>query len=104
MSTIMRTFTPFWIMPSAIVWNWFLSPCAFWMSYFTLAALNACSRNGRSAVSQRTEDLLSGRITPTYGCFALLLAPLEGELLVDLLQAAMPPNVTTPTVATARIP
>jgi hypothetical protein len=30
--TIISTFTPLVIIWSAIVWNWVLSPCAFWMS------------------------------------------------------------------------
>jgi hypothetical protein len=38
-------------MPSAMVANFALSPFAFWMSYSTPAAVKACSRNGRSAVS-----------------------------------------------------
>src|SRR5690606_1292631 len=48
----------------AIVWNWFLSPWAFWMSNSTPAAWNASVRYLRSAVSHRAEDLLSGRMTP----------------------------------------
>ena len=42
-----------------------LSPSAFWMSNCTPAALNASPRYVRSAVSQRTDDFESGRITPT---------------------------------------
>src|SRR5690349_22566548 len=78
--TITRTLTPLVIIWSAMVWNWFLSPCAFWMSYCTPAALNAASRYGRSAVSHRAEDLLSGRMTPILGVFALPLAPPLPEL------------------------
>src|SRR5690349_20064776 len=35
------------------------------MSYFTPLALNAAASAGRSSLSQRTEDLVSGRMTPT---------------------------------------
>ena len=66
----MSTFTPLVIIWSAIVAILVLSPSAFWMSYSTPAALNASSRNGRSAVSQRTDDFVSGRITPTFAAFA----------------------------------
>src|SRR5215203_1181177 len=65
--TIISTFAPLVIIWSAIVWNWVLSPWAFWMSYCTPAALKACSSSGLSAVSQRAEDLVSGRMTPTLG-------------------------------------
>src|SRR5215211_1526466 len=64
---IISTLAPLVIIWSAIVWNWVLSPWAFWMSYWTPAALNASSRSGLSAVSQRAEDLVSGRMTPTLG-------------------------------------
>src|SRR5439155_7512193 len=87
-------------MLSAIVWNAFLSPWAFSMSYLTPAALNAAVRFGLSAVSQRCEDLVSGRITPTYGAFVLEVV----DLLLLLQQAARPPSATAPTVATTRIP
>ncbi|GJF34588.1 hypothetical protein KNE206_72880 [Kitasatospora sp. NE20-6] len=36
-------------------------------------------RYGRSAVSQRTEDLLSGRITPTFG----FLVPAASAVVVE---------------------
>src|ERR671938_1706154 len=42
-----------------------LSPSAFWMVASTPAASNACFRNGRSTVSQRTDDLESGSSTAT---------------------------------------
>src|SRR6478752_8388998 len=63
--TMARTVAPLAIMPSAMVAIAALSPLAFWMSYATPAALNAASRFGRSWVSQRADDLVSGRITPT---------------------------------------
>ena len=73
--TIMRTVAPLVIIWSAMVWNWVLSPWAFWMSYWTPAALNASSRYLRSAVSHRTEDALSGRMTPIFGVFSGGAAP-----------------------------
>src|SRR3954471_70391 len=77
-STMTRTVTPSLSICSPMVWNWFLSPWAFWMSYFRPLALNAASREGRSWLSQRTEDLLSGRITPMNG-FLPPAAPAELE-------------------------
>src|SRR5215211_2684010 len=71
------------------------------MSYLTPAFSNAADRNLRSAVSQRAEDLLSGRMTPTFAVLAgALLEPLS-----DLLppQAAIPPAATMAT-ARARMP
>src|ERR671939_1096371 len=63
---MMRTLTPSWIIESAIVANLFLSPRAFWMSALTPAASNACCRYGLSNDSQRADDWVSGRITPTW--------------------------------------
>src|SRR6185437_3203984 len=51
--------------PCAMLWNLALSPRAFWMSALMPAAANALLSAGRSAVSQRVEDWVSGRITPT---------------------------------------
>src|SRR5918994_5350250 len=42
-----------------------LSPSAFWIVASTPAALKASARNGRSTVSQRTDDLESGSSTAT---------------------------------------
>src|SRR5262245_106135 len=96
--TIIRTVTPPVIIWSAMVWNAALSPWAFWMSYWTPAFLNAASRYGRSAVSQRTDDLLSGRMTPILGVFA------AGVLLPPVLQADRPPIARRPTAANVRMP
>jgi len=63
--TIARTVTPDAIMLSAICVILSASPSAFWMSESTPAASNAAFSAGRSAVSQRTEDSVSGRMTPT---------------------------------------
>src|SRR5436305_12993874 len=43
----------------------FLSPSAFWISACTPASANALASSGRSNDSQRIEDFVSGRITPT---------------------------------------
>src|SRR3954454_13485312 len=69
-----------------------LSPSAFWISFSTPAASNACFRNGRSTVSQRTDDLESGRSTATLpGLDPPLLEPLD-ELLLEL---SSPPHPAT---------
>src|SRR3954464_15659075 len=55
-----------------------LSPWAFWIVTGTPAALNADVRSGRSAVSQRTDDFVSGSRTATLSAellLALLLLP-----------------------------
>src|SRR6185312_15419072 len=112
MSVMIRTLTFSWIMPCAMVWNFDLSPSAFWMSALMPASANAFCRAGRSAVSQRVDDWVSGRITPTVPLAvpppllddgaALVLPPVEagvdaaGELEVPepvfllLLHPAMP--------------
>src|SRR4051795_11585753 len=64
--TIARTVTPLVTICCAIVCIFCGSPPAFWMSYFTPAALNADSSFGRSWLSQRGDDVVSGRITPTF--------------------------------------
>src|SRR5215203_2708624 len=73
------TFAPFVIACSACCCCVDLSPSAFWISDSTPAASKACFRNGRSTVSQRTEDLESGRRTATLPAFLspLLLLPLS---------------------------
>src|SRR5690349_20186124 len=59
----------------------------------TPAALKAASRYGRSAVSHRTDDLMSGRMTPILGVFA------AGVLLLPVLHADRPPIARRPTAA-----
>src|SRR5258705_12213469 len=90
--TISSTVAPPVIIWSAMVWNAVLSPCAFWMSYWTFAALKASVRYLRSAVSQRADDLLSGRITPILGVLVVVVPP---ELLL-VPQAATPPRASRP--------
>src|SRR3954469_14863568 len=79
--TSSRTFAPFVMACSACCCWVDLSPCAFWMVTGTPAALNACWSNGRSAVSQRTDDFVSGSSTAT----------LSAELLLPLLLLLPPP-------------
>src|SRR5215212_10258541 len=67
------TFAPFVIACSACCCCVDLSPSAFWIVDLTPAASNAFLRNGRSTVSQRTEDLESGSSTATLPGFLLLL-------------------------------
>src|SRR6187551_1065407 len=70
-----------------------LSPWAFWMVAGTPAALNACCRSGRSAVSQRTEDFVSGSSTATLS--AELLPLLLLLLPPPLLPLSLPPQAAT---------
>src|SRR4051812_10408739 len=90
--TSSRTFAPFVMACSACCCWVDLSPCAFWMVAGTPAALNACWSNGRSAVSQRTDDLVSGSSTAT----------LSAELLLLLLLLLPPPPLSLPPQAATR--
>src|SRR3954449_1813460 len=63
--TIASTVTPPVIICCAMVCIFWASFWAFWMSYLTPAALKAASSFGRSWLSHRGEDVVSGRITPT---------------------------------------
>src|SRR4029453_15385162 len=100
---ISRTLTPELIIPSGMVWNFALSPCAFWTSYSTPASLNAFSRNGRSAVSQRAEEAVSGRITPILPAEALAVPPPPLPLSPESSspQALRVSTPATPTASTA---
>src|SRR3954454_9999613 len=84
--TIARTVTPPVIICCAMVCIFWASFCAFWMSYLTPAALNAASSFGRSWLSHRGEEGVSGRITPTLP--DALPPPL---LLLLLLELPLPP-------------
>src|SRR3954470_6397254 len=83
-----------------------LSPSAFWIVASTPAALNAWPRNGRSTVSQRTDDFESGSSTATLPGFL----PPEPELPEsDLLELSLPQPATASaqpavTVATNHAP
>src|SRR4051812_36286194 len=74
-----------------------LSPWAFWIVTGTPASLNAAVRSGRSAVSQRTDDFVSGSRTATLSAELLLLALLLlPELLLLPLELSLPPQAATP--------
>src|SRR5215813_919565 len=99
--SMMRTLTPWFSMPSAIVWNWLVSPWAFWIVYLTPAALNAAWRLGRSWVSYRAEDLVSGRMTPTNGVAAaapvvVVASPAGDAELFELPQPATAVTASRP--------
>src|SRR4051794_20888086 len=87
--TIASTVTPLVIICWAIVCICCASPPAFWMSKSTPAALNADSSCGRSALSQRGDDVVSGRMTPTLPWLEALPLPLLPPL-PPLPQAARP--------------
>jgi hypothetical protein len=70
------------------------------MSYWTPAALKAASRSGLSAVSQRAEDLVSGRMTPTLGVLPPLAAPLSPPPLSSPPPQAARMSVSAATAAT----
>src|SRR5829696_3709807 len=63
--TSRSTLAPFVMACSACCCWVALSPSAFWISTSTPAASKAWARNGRSTVSQRTDDLESGSSTAT---------------------------------------
>src|SRR5829696_6732483 len=76
-----------------------LSPSAFWISDSTPAASKACLRNGRSTVSQRTEDFESGSSTATLPGF-LSPPPLPLEPLSELLSSPQPATASAQPAAT----
>src|SRR3954462_3704461 len=88
-----RIFAPLVIACSACCCWVDLSPCAFWIVTGTPADFNACWSNGRSAVSQRTDDLVSGSSTATLSAELLLL------LLPPLLLPPPPPPLLPPQAA-----
>src|SRR4051795_11223229 len=87
------TFAPLVIACSACCCWVDLSPWAFWMGAGTPAPLNACCRSGRSAVSQRTDDLVSGSSTATLSADLLLLPLLL--LLLPPPPLSLPPQAAT---------
>src|SRR3954453_5654529 len=116
-STMIRTLTGLATIASQILPKVGTSPWAFWMSDAMPASGNAFASDGRSLFSQRAEDLVSGRITPTEPLappdvaadadppVALVLAPALAllpppELL--LLQAARATAATARAVAPIR--
>src|SRR3954471_17829171 len=83
--TSRSTLAPFVIACSACCCWVDLSPWAFEIVTGTPAALKAACSNGRSAVSQRTEDFVSGSRTATFSAFAELLLLLLDEVVLLLL-------------------
>src|SRR3954451_24377169 len=98
--TIASTETPSLSIWSAIVANFALSPLAFWMSAWTPAALNASPRNGRSAPSQRAEDWVSGRMTPTFSLAAGVAVPAA----LPPLDESSEPHAATPSMRAPATP
>src|SRR3954471_16966803 len=94
--TMARTVTPPVIICCAMVCIFCASFCAFWMSYLTPADLNAASSFGRSWLSHRGEDVVSGRMTPTLPDAAP--PPL---LLLELLELLPPPQAVSASKAAA---
>src|SRR3954452_22948049 len=89
------TFAPLVIACSACCCWVDLSPWAFWMVAGTPADLNAAVRSGRSAVSQRTDDFVSGSSTATLSAELLPLALLL-LLPPPPLPLSLPPQAATP--------
>src|SRR5690349_16275443 len=97
--TSSRTLAPLVMACSACCCWVDLSPSAFVIVFLTPAASNACLRNGRSTVSQRTDDLESGSRTATAPVFEpLLLLPLD-ELLPELSSPPQPATTSAQPVA-----
>src|SRR6476646_5496562 len=99
--TIISTLAPLVIIWSAMVAILVLSPSAFWMSYWTPAALNASPRYLRSAVSQRADDFESGRITPILPLTApppaaVVVAPAAAVVALAAVVAALAAVVAPP--------
>src|SRR5438034_10486400 len=96
------TFAPFVMACSACCCCVDLSPWAFWIVDWTPAALNASASSGRSAVSQRTDDWVSGSRTATLPALPdVLLLPDDVLLLLLLPHAAMPSDSADNAPATA---
>src|SRR3954451_10238538 len=93
--TINSTFAPPLSIGSAIVANFALSPLAFWISASTPASWKAFCSNGRSAPSQRAEEAVSGRITPTLALAAGVLVALAPLLPLPLLDESSLPQAAT---------
>src|SRR5918911_4776645 len=94
------TFAPLVIACSACCCWVDLSPCAFWIVTGTPAAVNAFCSSGRSTVSQRTEDFVSGSSTATLP--ALPPPPPPDEPPPDELLLLLPQPATTSAPATVR--
>src|SRR3954451_25188756 len=98
--TSSRTLAPFVIACSACCCWVALSPSAFWISLPMPASSNAFLRNGRSTVSQRTDDLESGSRTATLPALLPLSEPPDAPLLPLLLSSPpQPANTSAPVAA-----
>ncbi|WRL61996.1 hypothetical protein U6N30_18125 [Blastococcus brunescens] len=97
---IARTVTPPVIICSAMVAIRWASPWAFWMSYSTPASSKASSSSGRSAVSQRAEDAVSGRMTPTLPAAS---PPPPPPLSPSSPPQAVSPRTTATEIAVVRV-
>ena len=100
--TSRMTFAPLVMACSACCCCAALSPSAFWMSASTPAASNAACSDGRSTVSQRTDDFESGSRTATLPTSP----PLDSSVLAPpplLLSSSSPHAATTPLIATAAV-
>src|SRR3981189_83684 len=80
MAAMISTFTPWAIMPSASVENFWTSPWAFWMSTLKPWSVSAFWSIGLSKPPQREEVAGSGRMTPTL---PLAPPPAGAEAAVD---------------------
>src|ERR1700716_3931395 len=87
-AAMISTFTPWAIMPSASVENFWTSPWAFSMSTVKPCAVSAFWSIGLSKPSQRAEVAVSGRMTPT-----LPLAPPPAGADTAELEGPVPPGV-----------
>src|SRR5215210_7860683 len=76
-----------------------LSPSAFWVVASTPAALKASPRNGRSTVSQRTDDFESGSRTATLPAFSPPPPP-PPEPLLELSSSPQPATASAQPAAT----
>src|SRR5215203_3450656 len=100
--TSRSTLAPFVMACSACCCWVALSPSAFWIVASTPAALKASARNGRSTVSQRTDDLESGSSTATLPGFSPP-PPLDPELPESELSSPHPATASAQPAATVAI-
>src|SRR4051812_2264907 len=91
--TIIRTWTPSFIIESQIVPNLAGSPPAVWMSDSMPGSSDALVRLGRAVFSQRGDVVASGRITPTLPVDPPSLLSPVAVLLLSLPPQAERTNV-----------
>jgi hypothetical protein len=78
-STIIRALTPDDSICCAIVFIFAAEAPAFWMSQFKFAFLQAARRAVGSAVTQRGEEVVSGRMMPTFAPLPSMVPPAADE-------------------------